>query len=56
MKHKKLFLKIYIPFVIVTIIALIVLQILGSKKRIGYLTDFNLNIERTLELNKTNIN
>ena len=57
MKHKKLFLKIYIPFVIVTIIALIVLQILGSKKRIGYLTDFNLNIERTLALNNlTNIN
>ena len=56
MKHKNLFLKIYIPFVIVTIIALIVLQILGSKKRIGYLTDFNLNIERTLSLNNlTNI-
>ena len=54
MKHKNLFLKIYIPFVIVTIIALIVLQILGSKKRIGYLTDFNLNIERTLELNNLN--
>ena len=51
MKHKNLFLKIYIPFVIITIIALIVLQILGSKSRIGYLTDFNLNIERTLELN-----
>ena len=57
MKHKNLFLKIYIPFVIVTIVALIVLQILGSKSRIGYLTDFNLNIERTLELNNlTNIN
>ena len=57
MKNKNLFLKIYIPFVIVTIIALIVLQILGSKKRIGYLTDFNLNIERTLSLNSlTNIN
>ena len=51
MKHKNLFLKIYIPFVIVTIIALIVLQILGSKNRIGYLTDFNLNIYKTLELN-----
>ena len=50
MKHKNLFLKIYIPFVIVTIIALVVLQILGSKKRIGYLTDFNLNIERMLNL------
>ena len=49
-KNKKLFLKIYIPFVIITIIALIVLQILGSKKRVGYLTDFNLNIERMLNL------
>ena len=53
-KNKKLFLKIYIPFVILTIIALVVLQILGSKSRIGYLTDFNLNIERTLELNNLN--
>ena len=57
MKHKNLFLKIYIPFVIVTIIALVVLQILGSKSRIGYLTDFNLNIDKTLELNNLeNIN
>ena len=56
-KNKNLFIKIYIPFVIITIIALIVLQILGSKNRIGYLTDFNLNIERTLSLNNlTNIN
>ena len=53
-KNKKLFLKIYIPFVIITIIALIVLQILGSKKRVGYLTDFNLEIDRTLELNNLN--
>ena len=50
-KNKNLFLKIYIPFVIITVIALIVLQILGSKKRIGYLNDFNLEIDRTLELN-----
>ena len=49
-KNKKLFLKIYIPFVIIISIALIILQILGSKKRIGYLTDFNLNIERMLNL------
>ena len=41
-KNKKLFLKIYIPFVIITIIALIVLQILGSKSRVGYLSDFEL--------------
>ena len=49
-KNKKLFLKIYILFVIIISIALIILQILGSKKRVGYLTDFNLNIERMLNL------
>ena len=54
MKHKNLFLKIYIPFAVITIVALIVLQILGPKSRIGYLTDFNLNIERTLKLNNLN--
>ena len=53
MKHKNLFLKIYIPFVIVTIIALIVLQILGSKSRIGYLTEFDLIVDKTLELNNS---
>ena len=53
-KNKKLFLKIYIPFVIIISIALIVLQILGSKNRVGYLTDLNLNIDRTLELNNLN--
>ena len=56
-KNKNLFLKIYIPFVILTIIALIVLQILGSKNRVGYLTDFKLNVSKTLELNNLeNIN
>ena len=53
-KNKKLFLKIYILFVIIISIALIVLQILGSKNRVGYLTDFNLEIDRTLELNNLN--
>ncbi|WP_302272820.1 hypothetical protein [Brachyspira aalborgi] len=53
-KNKNLFLKIYIPFVIIISIALIVLQILGSKKRVGYLTDFDLEIYRTLELNNLN--
>ncbi|WP_302367428.1 hypothetical protein [Brachyspira aalborgi] len=53
-KNKNLFLKIYIPFVIIISIALITLQILGSKKRVGYLTDFNLEIDRTLELNNLN--
>ena len=56
-KNKKLFLKIYILFVIIISIALIVLQILGSKKRVGYLTDFKLNVAKTLELNNLeNIN
>ena len=53
-KNKNLFLKIYILFVIIISIALIVLQILGSKNRIGYLTYFNLEIYRTLELNNLN--
>ena len=56
-KNKNLFLKIYIPFVIIISIALIILQILGSKNRVGYLTDFKLNVSKTLELNNLeNIN
>ena len=50
-KNKNLFLKIYILFVIIISVALIVLQILGSKNRVGYLTDFKLNVAKTLELN-----
>ena len=53
-KNKNLFLKIYILFVIIISIALIIFQILGSKNRVGYLTDFNLEIDRTLELNNLN--
>ena len=53
-KNKNLFLKIYILFVIIISVALIILQILGSKNRVGYLTDFNLEIDRTLELNNLN--
>ena len=51
MKNKKLFFKIYIPIVIIIILFLVILQILGFKSRIGYLTDFNLNIDNTLKLN-----
>ena len=55
-KNKNLFLKIYIPFVILTIIALIVLQNLGSKNRVGYLTDFSLVVDKTMKLkNSENI-
>ena len=46
--------KIYILFVIIISITLIILQILGSKNRIGYLTDFKLNVYKTLELNNLN--
>ncbi|TXJ20266.1 hypothetical protein EPJ79_03710 [Brachyspira aalborgi] len=52
-KNKNLFLKIYIPFVIITIITLIVLQILGSKNRIGYLSDFSLVVDKTMKLNNS---
>ena len=52
-KNKNLFLKIYIPFVIITIITLIILQILGSKNRIGYLTDFSLVVDKTMKLNNS---
>ena len=49
MKNKNLFLKIYILFLIITIITLIILQILGSKNRIGYLTDFSLVVDKTMK-------
>ena len=48
---KKVFYKIYALFIIILIISLITLAFLGSNKRIGYLSDFNLNIDKTLELN-----
>ena len=52
MKSKKIILTICITFIfVVTIIALIILSNLGAKVRTGYLTDFNLNIKRTLKLN-----
>ena len=52
-KNKNLFLKIYILFLIITIITLIVLQILGSKNRVGYLTDFSLVVDKTMKLNNS---
>ena len=52
-KNKNLFLKIYILFVIITIIALTVLSVLGNKTRVGYLkfVFFINNMEQTLKLN-----
>ncbi len=53
MKNKKLFLKIYISFVIIVAVSLIVLQIFGSKTRVGYLqlAFFVHDMEETLKLN-----
>ena len=52
-KNKNLFLKIYILFLIITIVTLIILQILGSKNRIGYLTDFSFVVDKTMKLNNS---
>lgn len=54
MKNKKL--KIYLIFIIIAFISITTLVLLGKKERVGYLSDFNLNIDKTLELNDFNIN
>ena len=51
MKNNKLSLIIYISIIILLLFSLIVLSILGNKTRVGYLCDFTLDIDRTLELN-----
>ena len=51
MNKNKLLIGICIAIISVLTIALLTLSFLGSKTRIGYLTDFNLNIEETLKLN-----
>ncbi|PLV64315.1 hypothetical protein [Brachyspira pilosicoli] len=51
MKNKNIFLKIYIVFVIILAISIIVLYVLGKKERIGYLSDFEINVDKTLEIN-----
>lgn len=57
MKNKKLFFTIYITFFIIIFISMTVLSILGKKERIGYLSEFKINTDKTLELNNfTNIN
>lgn len=51
MKNKNLFFKIYIAFVAIFAVSIIVLSILGKKERVGYLSDFKINVYKTLELN-----
>lgn len=50
MKNKLLII-ICISITLVLITALLTLHFLGNKTRIGYLSDFNINIDKTLELN-----
>lgn len=50
MKNKLLII-ICIPITLVLITTLLTLHFLGNKTRIGYLSDFNINIDKTLELN-----
>ena len=56
MKNKNLFFKIYIAFVVIFAVSIIVLSFLGKKERVGYLSDFKLNIDKTLEINGLDIN
>ncbi|WIH89665.1 hypothetical protein NEI02_08110 [Brachyspira pilosicoli] len=55
MKNKKLFITIYSIFVIIVFISVILLNILGKKERIGYLSEFKLNIDKTLQINRLDI-
>ena len=54
MKSKKILIA-SIAFITIFIATIIVLSILGNKTRIGYLTDFTLNIDDTLQLNNLDI-
>lgn len=51
MINKKLFFRIYLIFIIILFISIITLAFLGNKERIGYLSEFKLNIDKTLEIN-----
>ncbi|WP_295296871.1 hypothetical protein [uncultured Brachyspira sp.] len=51
MKNKKLFFVIYIIFITVIVISIIILSFLGNKERIGYLSDFKINVDKTFILN-----
>ncbi|MEI0530817.1 hypothetical protein R4I97_04585 [Brachyspira pilosicoli] len=51
MINKNIFLRIYIVFVVILLISIAVLSFLGKKERIGYLSDFKINIDKTFKLN-----
>ena len=56
MKTKEILIKIFIVFSFVIIISIAVLRLLGIKERVGFLSDFNLNIDKTLYINGLDIN
>ena len=55
MKNNKLLLKIYISISAIIVFIFIFLFILGNKTRIGYLSEFKIDIDDTLEINGLNI-
>ena len=56
MKTKEILIKIFYCFSFVIIISIAVLGLLGIKERVGFLSDFNLNIDKTLYINGLDIN
>lgn len=56
MKNKKPLLKISVVVASILILAIITLMLLGKKERVGYLSEFKLNIDKTLEINRLDIN
>lgn len=52
MKNKKLFITIYSILIIIVFISVLLLNILGKKERIGYLSELKLNIDKTLQINR----
>ena len=55
MKNKNLLFKISIIIASVLILSIIILSLLGLKERVGYLSEFRLNIDKTLEINGLDI-
>ena len=55
MKNKNLLFKISIIIAYVLILSIIILSLLGLKERVGYLSEFRLNIDKTLEINGLDI-
>ncbi|MBW5396977.1 hypothetical protein E6A48_04460, partial [Brachyspira pilosicoli] len=55
MKNKKLLLKIGIILASILMLVIITLMLLGIKERVGYLSEFKINIDNTLEINGLDI-